>query len=152
MLFEKAMKATVLQRSRITRYDGTFSSLSAFLMSPSPVPTDTETADVRGDGAITLQNDDFVLTYKEEESRVTVKVEKAGDTLTITRGGCLLTFRVGARTAFEYRTPYGTLPTEAYTEELLMQEKVSTRLVTLIYTAVFGGMAQKNEMRFKITL
>ena len=146
------MKATVLQRSRITRYDGTFPSLSAFLMSPSPVAIDTETADARGDGAFTLRSEGFVLTYKEEESHVSVKVEKAGDTLTVTRGGGTLVFRVGARTAFDYRTLYGTLPTEAYTEELSVQEKGSTRLITLIYTAVFGGMAQKNEMRFKIDL
>jgi hypothetical protein len=79
-------------------------------------------------------------------------VEKEGDRLTVTRGGGSLVFRAGCHTAFEYRTMYGTLPTEAYTEELSVQEKGNTKLLTLVYIAVLGGMAQKNEMRFKITL
>lgn len=146
------MKASVLQRSRITRYGGSFPSLSAFLLSPSLTPADVETADVRGSGTFTPSDGGFALNYREEESGISVTVTKSGDTLTVTRAGGTLTFRIGARTAFEYRTLYGSLPTEAYTEEISVQEKGSTRLLTLIYTAVFGGMAQKNEMRFKITL
>ena len=146
------MKATVLQRSRITRYDGGFASLSAFLLSPNPTFSDVETADMRGNGDFIPTDGGFVLTYKEEESGFTVRVEKDGDRLTVTRGGGSLVFLAGGRTAFEYRAVYGTLPTEAYTEELSVQEKGNTKLLTLVYTAVLGGMAQKNEMRFKITL
>ena len=146
------MKAKVLQRSRITRYDGSFSSLSAFLLAPTHTECDVETADARGEGVFTDSAVGLSLTYKEEESGVTVKVEKTEDTLTVTRGGAVLTFRVGATTSFSYNTLYGVLPMEAYTEEIGVQEKGSTRLLTLVYTAVFGGMAQKNEMRFKITL
>ena len=145
------MKAAVLQRSKITRYEGGFASLSAFLLTPSPTLADVETADVRGMGSFTPSEDGFTLTYREEESGITVAVKKTGDALTVTRGGGVLTFRLGARTDFVYRTLYGTLPTEAYTEEITVQEKGSTRLLTLVYTAVLGGMAQKNEMRFKIT-
>ncbi len=88
----------------------------------------------------------------EEENGIRVSVEKKGDAVTVTRGGSTLAFRRGARTAFDYRTAYGILPTEAYTEDITWQEKGSTRLLTLVYVAVFGGMAQKNEMRFKITV
>ena len=145
------MKAKVLQRSRITRFHGTFSSLSAFLLSPAPVVADTESADVRGEGTLSLSEHGLFLTYKEE-SGITVSVEKTDNTLTVKRGGATLLFRMGERTAFDYVTAYGMLPMEAYTEELSLQEKGSTRLLTLVYTAVFGGMTQKNEMRFKITV
>ena len=148
--FER-MKVKVLQRSRITRYEGSFPSLSAFLLCPNPSLSDSETAEIRADGALTRLGDDVSLTYKERESGVRVSVEKRGDTLTVARGGGTLSFTRGARTAFEYRTSYGTLPTEAYTEDITLQEKDNSCLLTLVYTAVFGGMAQKNEMRFKIT-
>ena len=146
------MKAKVLQRSRITRYDGSFSSLSAFLLAPVHTECDVETADVRAEGVFLNTEEGLSLTYKEEESGVSVKVEKRDDTLTVTRGGAVLSFRLGATTSFVYNTLYGTLPMEAYTEEITLDEKGNARLLTLIYTAVFGGMAQKNEMRFKITL
>ena len=145
------MKAKVLQRSRITRYDGNFSSLSAFLLCPSPVSTDTETEETCGAGTLLLEADGMTLTYREEESGVTVTVEQRSNSLTVTRSGAVLTFQVGARTLFDYRTAYGILSTEAYTESVTLKEKGNTRLITLVYTAVFGGMAQKNEMRFKIT-
>ena len=40
---------------------------------------------------------------------------------------------------------------EVYTEKLTLTQKDHMLLLTLVYTAVFGGMAQKNEMRFKVT-
>ncbi|MBE6656154.1 MAG: DUF1934 domain-containing protein [Ruminococcaceae bacterium] len=146
------MKAKVLQRSKITRYDGSFPSLSAFLLCPQPTALDEETADVRGEGAFTVTGEDVSLFYKEAESGFSVIVAKMGDAVTVTRGGSVLVFRCGARTAFDYRTAYGILPTEAYTEDVTLQRKGSTYLFTLIYIAVFGGMAQKNELRFKITV
>lgn len=146
------MKAKVLQRSKITRYDGTFSSLSAFLLSPAPSVVDTESADGRGEGTLSLADDVFSLNYKEEESGIAVSLEREGDAVTVKRGGATLMFRMGKKTSFDYRTAYGVLPMEAYTEEVTLQEKGNIRLFTLVYTAVFGGMAQKNEMRFKITV
>ena len=145
------MKVKVLQRSKITRYDGGFPSLSAFLLCPSPKAADTEAAEVRGEGTLLWKDGGMTLTYKEEESGVTVTVEQTRDTLKVTRGGAVLDFKTGARTLFDYRTAYGVLSTEADTESVTLKEMGSTRLLTLVYTAVFGGMAQKNEMRFKIT-
>lgn len=121
-------------------------------MTPLPTPSDVEMADVRGDGHLTSENHTFSFSYREEESGVAVQVENKENGLTVTRGGAVLAFRLGECTAFPYRTAYGTLPMEAYTEEISLQERGSTRLLTLVYIAVFGGMAQKNEMRFKITL
>ena len=145
------MKVKVLQRSRILRYDGSFSSLSAFLLCPSPLSSDTETAEVRGAGSLTQNGDGVTFTYREEESGVTVTVEKNGNSLAVKRGGASLLFRLGEMTAFSYHTLYGTLPTEAYTDALTLQKKGQTLLLTLSYAAVIGGMAQRNEMRFKIT-
>ena len=151
LFFIVRMKVKVLQRSRILRYDGSFSGLSAFLLCPSPVLADSETADIRGDGEMTQAGADITLTYREEESGASVTVEKKGDTLTVMRGGARLVFRLGEKTAFTYRTAYGELPTEAYTDALTLQKKGSAMLICLSYVAVFGGMAQRNEMRFKIT-
>lgn len=106
---------------------------------------------MRGEGTLLWKDGGMTLTYKEEESGVTVTVEQTRDTLKVTRGGAVLDFKTGARTLFDYRTAYGVLSTEAYTESVTLKEMGSTRLLTLVYTAVFGGMAQKNEMRFKIT-
>ena len=145
------MKVKVLQRSRIFRYDGSFSGLSAFLLCPSPQLADSETADIRGEGELTQNGEDITLTYREEESGVSVAVEKKDETVTVTRGGARLIFRLGEKTAFTYRTAYGDLPTEAYTDAISVQRKGGAILVSLSYVAVFGGMAQRNEMRFKIT-
>ena len=145
------MKAKVLQRSRILRYDGSFSSLSAFLLCPSPSLADSETAELHGKGSLDQSGEDVRFSYREEESGVSVSVEKNGDTLTVTRGGAVLLFRLGDVTSFTYATAYGKLPTEAYTDTLTLQKKENALLLTLSYIAVFGGMAQRNEMRFKIT-
>ena len=145
------MKVDVLQRSSILRYEGSYGSLSAFLLSPSPIVADTEMSDLRATGTLTYGNDMLHLEYREEETGIRVLVEKSGDALTVKRGGALLSFRLGTTTAFTYQTAYGALPMEAYTEKMTLIEKEHMSLLTLVYTAVFGGMAQKNEMRFKIT-
>lgn len=152
MLFHWIMKAEVLQRSLILRYDGEYGSLSALRLSASPTVVDRETNDLRGVGEVVFRgSEDLTLAYGEEESGIRVTLEKAGDRLTVTRGGTELRFELGSATAFSYRTAYGTLPTEAFTEQLTLQKKGTTALLTLVYTAVLGGMAQKNELRFKIT-
>ncbi len=146
------MKAEVLQRSLILRYLGEYGSLSAFRLSASPTVADRETSDLRGVGEVAFGEDgDLTLSYREEESGIRVALEKTGDRLTVTRGGAALCFVLGSATAFSYRTAYGELPTEALTEQLSLQKKGKTALLTLVYTAVLGGMAQKNELRFKIT-
>lgn len=145
------MKANVLQRSRILRYEGEFSDLSAFFLCPSPQVCDSETSEIRAVGTLALAEDGLTLSYREEESGISVLLQKTGDEITIKRGGAMLVFRVGKKTDFVYRTAYGEIPTEAYTEEITMKGKDNTFLLTLTYTATLGGMAQKNEMRFKIT-
>ena len=146
------MKAEVLQRSSILRYDGEYGSLSAFRLTAAPTVTDRETSDTRGKGELTFYKEgNLSLSYREEESGLRVTLEKTGDRLTVTRGGAELSFLLGGTTAFSYCTAYGVLPTEAFTEQLTLQKKGATALLTLVYTAVLGGMAQKNELRFKIT-
>ena len=149
-MFLCKMKANVLQRSSIVRYDGSYGTLAAFRLSPAR-PTDRESTEVRGTGDVLFhEGEDLTLTYREEEG-VSVKVEKTGNRLTITRGGAVLAFLFGGVTEFTYRTSYGTLPTEALCEELALQKRGATALLTLTYLAVVGGMAQRNTVRFKIT-
>lgn len=145
------MKIKVLQRSFITRYAGSFSSLSALRLCPTPRVEDTEGSEAVGCGESRFGENTLSFTYVEEETKISVTLKKAGDTLTVTRGGAQLRFCLGESTAFSYRTAYGEMPMEVYTEKLTLQEREGATLLTLIYSAVLGGMAQKNEMRFKIT-
>lgn len=146
------MKAEILQRSLISRYEGEYPSFSAFLLTPAPSLADRESTDARGVGEVSFgKGEDLSFSYRETESGIAVAVKKEGKTLHITRGGGVLRFVYGERTEFIYRTSYGALPTEAYCEEISLQKKGHLLLLTLVYTAVFGGMAQKNEMRFKVT-
>ncbi len=115
------------------------------------MPADTETAELRGEGELSFDGERLSLSYREEESGARVTLLKEGDRLLITRDGAPLTFLLGGATSFNYRAAYGSLPTEAYTDTLSVQKQGKTLLLTVCYTAVFGGMAQKNEMRFKIT-
>ena len=144
------MKAKVLQRSRILRYEGSFPTLSAFFLSPSPVVADSETVEMHGDGSCTESGEAVSLSYREEESGVSVAVEKNGNELTIVRDGSPLVFRVGETTSFHYSPTCGTFLIEAYTDALTVQRKGDALLLTLSYTAAMGGMAQRTEMRFKI--
>lgn len=132
------------------RYEGEFSTLSAFRLSPAVKEADRETTEARGTGEATFTEDGVTLAYREEEG-VSVSVVLAGDTLAVTRGGAVLRFVRGSMTKFVYRTAYGELPTEAYCEELSLQRKGCAALLSLSYVAVLGGMAQKNSIRFKIT-
>ena len=146
------MKADVLQRSVIHRYAGAYPSLSALRLAGSLTEEDRETSDARGRGEVTFSDaGDVALSYREAESGMTVSLKKEGERLEIRRGGAVLVFLRGEATSFVYRTAYGSLPTEAITEELLLIKKEHSALLILVYTAVLGGMAQKNEMRFKIT-
>ena len=146
------MKVFVLQRSAITRYAGEYPSLSAFLLSAAPTPSDSEQTSFRGEGELTQDEERLLLSYREEESGIRAALSLSDDTLTLTRGGATLCFERGKRTAFTYATAYGRLPTEAYTERIELVKKGSAYLITLVYTAVFSGIAQKNELRFKITV
>lgn len=145
------MKATVLQRSHIVRYEGAFGTLSAFRLTPAPRISDNETTEARGAGELTLaENGDLSLSYREEEG-VRVSVKREGSALTVMRGGATLSFVLGEVTRFTYRTAYGELPTEAFCEEITVKAQGKALLLTLTYLAVLGGMAQKNTVRFKIT-
>ena len=146
------MKAEVLQRSLILRYEGEYTNLSALRLSSNLRVADHEAGDVRGHGEVAfLGENDLSLSYREEESGMTVSLKKEGERMEIHRGGAVHTFCLGGMTSFVYRTAYGSLPTEAITEELSLQRKGKSALLTLVYTAVLAGMAQKNELRFKIT-
>lgn len=145
------MKVSVLQRSAISRYAGEYSSLSAFFLSAAPVVSDKEETSFRGTGELTQTEGELSLSYREEESGVRCTLSLAHDEMTLTRGATALRFERGKRTAFTYATAYGHFPTEAYTERIEAAQKGNAHLITLVYTAVFSGIAQKNELRFKIT-
>lgn len=145
------MKVSVLQRSAISRYAGEYSSLSAFLLSAAPALSDKEETSFRGTGELSQTEGELSLSYREEESGMRCTLSLAHDVLTMTRGGATLRFERGKRTAFTYATAYGHFPTEAYTERIELAKKGNAHLITLVYTAVFSGIAQKNELRFKIT-
>ena len=145
------MKVSVLQRSAISRYRGEFASLSAFLLSAAPTIEDVEQSDFRGEGELTKNGEKLCLTYREEESGIRCTLTLEDGTLTLMRGGATLNFMCGKRTTFTYATAYGRIPTEAYTERIELTKRGNAHLLSLTYTAVFSGIAQKNELRFKIT-
>lgn len=146
------MKAEVLQRSLILRYEGEYASLSSFRLAGNPCVADRETSDERGRGEVVFHGEnDLTLTYREESSGITMSLKKTGEQVEIRRGGAELSFCVGRVSSFTYRTAYGNIPTEAIAEAVTLQKRGGSALLTITYTAVFAGMAQENELRFKIT-
>ena len=147
------MKVLVHQRSSITRYEGTFSSLSAFLLSANPQKTVEEQSENVGEGSLFRgEAEEFSFTYREREGGASVSVCKRDGELTLRRGRSEMHFLLKKESCFSYFVDYGSIEMQAYTERIDVIEKGNSLLLTLVYFAVYSGMAQKNEVRFKIDI
>ena len=135
--------------STIVRYDGSFQTLSAFLLAGKANAADTETMQFSADGS--LDADAFALRYKEEDgTEACLRYDRNG-TLFFRRGLTNAVFTLGKTTSFSHQTAYGVLPTEAYTTRLELMEKNGSYLLALTYFAHICGMVQENTMKWKFT-
>ena len=146
------MKIIVTQSTSILRYDGTYPSIPAFFMSPSPVEADRERVSAQGEGQGEITEDGISLCYTETSggTRVTVSLSYRDGELTVMRGGSEMRFLRGATTRFSYSVGYGYLPMTVYTQELTRQDKGGSHLLHLAYLSVTDGMASRTEIRFKL--
>ena len=92
----------------------------------------------------------FSVSYRTAEGHPS-HLSLVGDTLSLRRGLSEMRFEKGTVTAFTYRTGYGEIETEAFTDELSLKEKDGRWLLSLSYYARMGGMVQRNTMRFVFT-
>lgn len=145
----KNVKITVRHTSKIERYEGTFPSLSAFFLSQHPLVADTERLEEGGRGE-TADTSFFSVSYRTAEGHPSF-LSLVGDTLSFRRGLSEMCFEKGKFTSFTYRTGYGELETEAFTDALSLKEKDGRWLLSLAYYARMGSMVQRNTMRFVFT-
>ena len=143
------MKIRVKQSSLIERYEGTYPTLSAFMLRATPLPADSERVEEEGRGEL-LSASPLSLSYRTEEGRP-VSLFYEGERLTVKRGLSEMIFQKGETTVFPYRTEYGTLEIKACTDGITLKEKEGAFLLTLSYYALLGDMMQKNTLRFLIT-
>ena len=143
------MKILVRHSSKIERYEGEFSSLSAFFLSAHSSVSDTERLEEMGRGEMAVMCP-FTVSYRTEEGRPST-LSLADDCLSFRRGLSEMTFEKGSVTSFVYRTGYGEIETEVFTDALSLKEKDGKWLLSLSYYALMGGMVQKNSMRFVFT-
>ena len=135
--------------STITRFVGEYPSLSAFLMSASTVPSDSESVSTRAEGSFAGHADNFSLSYKEQDGTV-ARVSFDGDTLSFSRGGTFATFTRAKSTSFSYVSAIGALPATAYTVTLEVKEREGKLLLCVEYFMHLSNMVQKNTMRWKL--
>ena len=139
----------VKYHSAITRYEGRFPSLSAFLLCPAPHESDGESLQCSASGTLQEEKDGFVLSYREEEG-TPVRVEYRAGELKFARGLTQSLFSLGKTTVFSHHTGYGSLECTAYTTKLETVKRDGKTLLMLNYIAFISGMAQKNTMMWKL--
>ena len=135
--------------SSIVRYEGDFSSLSAFLMCPTPKESDRESFLCRAEGDFKGDKDSFTLCYKEEDTSATLSYN--GKELIFKRGGTASRFTEGSVTSFAHVTDIGALPIDAYTLRLDLKEREGKLLLTLSAYMYISGMIQKTTMKWKLS-
>lgn len=143
------MKIKVKHMSQIERYEGFYPSLSSFLLSAKPRVADKESLEEIGEGELTSLAP-LSVCYRTEEGRP-CSLSLEGDTLLLRRGLSEMRFEKGKSTAFLYRTGYGEIETEAFTDALSLAEREGKHLLSLSYYARMGDMIQRNSMRFVLT-
>ncbi len=135
--------------SSIVRYEGTYSSLSAFMLSPSPRESDKEDMMSSLQGSFTGDATAFTLSYREENGTSALLEYREG-TLRFCRGGTEAVFIKGKTTSFSHFAGYGSLLHTVYTTRIDVSERQGKYLLTLSYMAHISGMVQKNTMMWKI--
>ena len=146
--FFNFMKITY--HSSIIRFEGSYPSLSAFLLTPMPEESDKESMQLSAEGKFFVAPDSFSASYQEEDgTNVRLSLEKG--TLSFSRGATHAVFPSSGSASFLHRTEYGALTVDTYTLRLELQEKNGSFLLTLTYLAYIGGMVQKNMMKWKFT-
>ena len=135
--------------STITRYEGKYPSLSAFLMSPSPKESDSENVLFHADGVFKGDKSAFTLSYQEEDATPS-RLVFSGDTLVFVRGKTEARFEKSKTTAFAYVSAIGALAATAYTVRLDVLEMAGKLLLTVEYFMHISDMVQKNTMRWKL--
>ena len=139
----------VKYHSAITRYEGSFSSLSAFLLCPAPRESDSESMQCSANGTLCEEKDGFTLSYREEDG-TPVRVEYKAGELKFSRGLTQSLFSLGKTTVFSHHMGYGSLECAAYTTRLETVKRDGKTLLMLTYIALLSGMAQKNTMMWKL--
>lgn len=140
----------ITYHSSITRFEGSYPSLSAFLLTPLPQEADKESMQLCAEGAVSFQADGCTASYREEDGTA-VRLSLQNGTFTFVRGATRAVFPQTGMTSFSHQTGYGALTVDAYTLRLDLQEKNGSYLLTLSYLAHIGGMVQKNTMKWKFT-
>ncbi len=135
--------------SSITRYEGSYPSLSVFLMSPCPKESDSESFHAQAEGDFKGDKAAFTVAYKEEDG-VQAKLVYEGDTLIFTRGATKASFKLSKSTSFSYVSELGSMPVSAYTERLDLKEKAGKLLLSLTYYMHVSDIVQKNVMKWKL--
>ena len=148
-LFLSNMKIKVKHTSQIERYAEGFSCLSSFLLSARPQASDTERLEETGKGEM-MGVSPLSVTYRTEEG-YPCALSLADGCLSVRRGLTEMRFEKGRTTSFLYRTGYGEIETEVFTDALSLTERDGRWLLALSYYARMGDVIQKNTMRFLLT-
>lgn len=139
----------VQHTSGITRYEGSYPSLSAFLMCPCPKESDSESFLSRAEGRFEGNANAFSLTYKEEDG-VLASLDYNGKELHFVRGGTRAVFIPSKTTSFSHITELGAMKAEAYTTRLDVKEKDGKILLSVSYFMHISDIIQKNTMKWKL--
>ncbi len=135
--------------SAILRYEGSYASLSAFMLSPAPKESDKESMQLSAEGTLKTDGDALSLSYREEDG-TPVSLDYTDGSLKLQRGMTKALFTRGKSTSFSHFTGYGALENTVYTLRLDTASREGKRLVTLTYLAFISGMVQKNTMMWKL--
>lgn len=95
--------------------------------------------------------DKFYITYETEESKVMIKLEDGA--MYLKRAGEYgsgIAYIPGERTAVDYRTPYGIIAMDVYTDLVEYELSESGGVIELSYTLGIGGDGLENRMKIKI--
>ncbi|MBP3437688.1 MAG: DUF1934 domain-containing protein [Clostridia bacterium] len=144
------MQVTVKQHSYITRFQGTFSSLAEG-RGPISAPADKEEIHTEGIGALSEQENGFLLSFQEkgkDGEAVTLRFSRKENTLYLTRGKTKMVFALAKETSFSHYTYMGEFLLKAYTRKLEQKSKDGSFLFVLEYDLLLSGMLQKNRILF----
>lgn len=109
-------------------------------------------------GTLEVNNDGFLLSYKESEmigaDNVSTEINVNGDTVVLTRTGGMesqLTIEKGRRHTCLYNTPQGDFVIGIFGESLMTELFETEGKIYMSYTIdVYSGLLSKNIMEIKI--
>ncbi len=104
-----------------------------------------------GTGSVRRADDVWYITYKVDGMTVMVKV--SGDTAHVRRTGEYgsdIKYIKGETTTFSYRTPYGIMDMQLYTEDIKCSMSLFGGVIILEYLLFTGSGRIENKMEIKI--